>query len=305
MKKPTLPNLLLIGAAKSGTTSIYQYLKSHPEIFFPDLKEPKFITSQFIQFPFKGPGDEMVEKFFAKSLDTYLSLYENVTSEHVIGDASADTLYYYQKSIPVIKKTLGDPKVLIILRSPIDRAFSSFLHMKRDKRELLSFSRALKEENNRIKNNYEFIWHYTKVGLYYAQVKNYTDNFKNVHICLFDDLKNDIEGTLKKVFIFLKVDPDFLPPNLQQKYNENINIHSDVLENILNHPNRFKENVKLFLELFLTDNQIGKIADIFKNTNRIRKKIDWLNRKKLKKKFFCDVNKLQKLIGRDLTHWLE
>ena len=101
--KVRLPNFLMVGAAKAGTTSVYYYLKQHPEIFMCDPKEPKFILSTFAK-PFKGIGDEKRQDYVVRSLKEYKELFKNAKNKKIIGEASADNLYYSKKSIPAIKK---------------------------------------------------------------------------------------------------------------------------------------------------------------------------------------------------------
>ena len=115
-----LPNFLIVGAAKSGTTSLYRYLQQHPDIFMSQKKEPKFFSSQFLKFPFVGPGDQNMELSICKTFDKYESLFKYADNIKAVGEASADNLYYYTHAIPLIKKYLGNVKILIILRNPID-----------------------------------------------------------------------------------------------------------------------------------------------------------------------------------------
>ncbi len=180
-----LPNFLIVGAAKSGTTALYHYLSQHPEIYMSPLKEPKFITSNFLKFPFQGPGDNEVEKMIVKSFDRYCDLFKGVKNEKAIGEASADNLYYYEQAIFYIKKYIGNPKIIIILRNPIERAYSAYLHLVRDERETLSFKEALAEEEKRRKQNWEFIWFYKNVGFYFNQVKAYLENFTQVKVYFY------------------------------------------------------------------------------------------------------------------------
>jgi len=103
-----LPNFLIVGAARSGTTSIWHYLKQHPEVYMSPVKEPRFMTAQFLKFPFRGIGDDKVEKSIVKNFDEYKMLFEKVNDEKAIGEASPDNLYFYEDATRQIKKHLGD-----------------------------------------------------------------------------------------------------------------------------------------------------------------------------------------------------
>ena len=132
MKKP---NFLIVGAAKSGTTSLFHYLKQHPEVFMPDLKEPQFLVCEKI----KGRLHKYID-----SAAEYYELFEKST-EKCAGEASVFYLYYFEEAIKNIKKELGsDVKIIIVLREPVSRAISAYEHVLRNNpKEKLSFKEAL------------------------------------------------------------------------------------------------------------------------------------------------------------------
>ena len=298
-----LPNFLIVGAAKCGTTSLYYYLKEHPEIYMSPVKEPKFITSNFLKFPFAGVGDEEVEKNIVKSFKDYCQLFENVKGEQAIGEASADNLYYYEKSISYIKKYLGSPRIIIILRNPVERAYSAYLHLVRDKRESLSFEEALKKEEMRKKQNWEFIWFYKDVGFYYRQVKAYLDSFQSVRVYLYDDLLKNTLSVIQDICEFLGVDNSFTP-NVNEKYNVSLIPRSRWLHRFLTQPNLLKNAVKSFLKPVISDRQLAQLVENTKALNLYKPQMKEKTRKYLAKHYQNDILKLQKLIDRDLTHWL-
>lgn len=201
------PNLLIVGAAKSGTTYLYDILKNHPDIFFPDIKEPKFFTSEHYTGRLGGPLDHRYTQSVVKSWPSYLALFQNsLESTRIIAEASADYLYYYKTSIPNIIQRLGNPKIIIVIRNPVDRAFSAYNHLKRDIREKLSFKEALAAEDNRIKENYEFLWHYKKAGLYSNSVNQFCTEFTDVKVIIFEELIKNQSIILKEIYDFLEVD---------------------------------------------------------------------------------------------------
>ena len=95
-----LPNFLLVGAAKCGTSSLHKYLDQHPEIFMSKVKEPRFISSQVTPFPLRGPGDHKVEAWYVKNYEDYVKLFEEAGDHQAVGECSADTLYFYKGTIP-------------------------------------------------------------------------------------------------------------------------------------------------------------------------------------------------------------
>ena len=295
-----LPNFLIVGTAKAGTTSLYNYLKQHPEIYLSDPKEPKFISSQFIKYTLRGDGNKKAEKDIVKTFSEYKKLYKNVENEIAIGDATAENLYYAEKAVSEIKKYLGDPKIIMILRNPIDRAYSSYMHTRRDGEEKLSFEEALKEEKKRIENNWRMIWHYKAIGLYYDQVRAYLNNFSKVKIYLFEDLVNNKEEIISDLFNFLEVDTKFIP-NTKAIYNKTGMPRSKIIPNIVYKSPRFLRPLLNLIPLNIRKYIGMKVI----NSNLKKPKMKSKTKKYLINYYKKDILKLQNLINRDLSAWLK
>ena len=294
-----------MGAAKAGTTAVHVYLYQHPEIYMSFLKEPKYLSLSANKFPHTGPGDKKVDDGIIKSREDYLNLFKDAGDKKVIGESSADYLYFHNSVIPQIKMMSPHARVLIMLRNPADRAYSAYRHMMMDGRENLSFENALRHEEERMKANYEFIWFYKNVGFYYEQVRHYIDSFRreNVMICLYDDFVADSTAVMKDIYRFLDVDENFTP-NTDKKYNVGPTVRSESFEIFLTtreHP------IKRVLRPVLL-NTIGKryteaIVNYFINRNTL--KIKPKTRKSLIELYRDDILKLEGLIDRDLSGWLE
>lgn len=296
-----LPNFLIVGAAKSGTTSLVEYLKQHKDIFIPKSKEPKFLTYSAGIKNFKGPGDKNVESEIIKIFPDYQKLYSE--SNHILrGDASVDLLYYWKEAIPQIKRYLSDPKIIIVLRNPIDRAYSNFLHMKRDLRENLSFENAIEAESERIKNNYEFIWHYIQVGKYTKQVEAYQKNFSEVKIVLFDDLKHNTEQTIKEIIKFLGAD-EYQNIDVNKISNISGVPKNYILQKFL-YNNGLRKIYRKFFKDALWGEKIIQIREEIINKNIVKITMDPSMHQKLQEIFYEDIKQLEHLIDVDLTDWL-
>ncbi len=297
-----LPNFLIIGAAKSGTSSLHNYIKEHPEIFMSYPKEPKFITSTFVKFPMNGPGDDIIERnLITKDFESYKNLFSGISTEKAYGESSAETLYYHEKSIPAIKQYFtNEPKIIIILRNPIERAYSAYTYIVSELREDLTFREALNAEDERIKNNYEYLWYYKDVGLYYEQVKDFLENFDDVKVYLFEDLKSNPKTLLKSLFAFLGVDTEFLPDNLNEKYNISGIPKYYYLQNFL----KKKNIVKDILKLVIPNTLRRKIVSRIDKSTLQKVPMSTEEREYLIDYYRDDINKLQKLIDRDLSHWM-
>lgn len=200
-----LPNFIIAGATRSGTTSLYNYLIQHPEIEFPKLKEPRYFSCIELKLPQKGPGDETVDKKLILTLQEYEKLYNGIRGYPRIGDASSEYLYHYDPAAEHIRKILGDVPIIISLRNPIDRAYSAFNNLVRDGRETENFDNALKLEEKRISENWDMMWHYKNVGLYFKQVRKYMELFSNVKILIFEEFINNKSYWIEDVLKFLNV----------------------------------------------------------------------------------------------------
>jgi hypothetical protein len=298
------PNLLLVGAAKSGTTSLYYYLNQHPDIFMSKVKEPRFITSQFLNLPQKGPGDKTTARNAIKTWKKYKNLFKNA-DEKIIGEGSVDTLYYGIRSVEIIKKYLGNPKILMVLRNPIKRAYSAYKHLVRDGRETLNFAEALKKEEDRIKSNWEFIWHYKNTGLYYQQVKAFLEGFDQVNVILFRDFKKDTKQTLKNIFKFLDVDDSFIPSQ-ESIHNKTGIPKNKLLHNLVGKDLIINKWIYRGMKKILSDRLMEKIR--LKIVGRNLENFPAM--KKETKEYLInyykeDVKNLEKLLNRDLSFWLK
>ena len=299
-----LPNFFIVGAAKAGTTSIYAYLSQHPDIYLSPLKEPKFFSVSANEFPHNGPGDSNVDSSIIRNWDDYIELFKDAGHEKVIGEASADYLYFNKTVIPLIYKISPDAKILIILRNPTDRAFSAYRHMLKDKRESLSFEEAIKAEVKRKRDNFEFIWFYKDVGYYYHQVLEYLKTFNKgfVKICLYDDLTENSSEVTRDILRFLEVDEGF-SPDITVKHNVSEIKRNESIDHFLteyDHP--VKKLLRPLLLYTLGHDNTEKIVDYFKHKNVLRMRSK--TRKHLIDIYREDIQKLEDLIERDLPLWL-
>ena len=200
-------NLFVVGAAKSGTTSLASYLNQHPDIFVPEVKEPKYFSFNENVFPHNGPGDRDVDSKVIRDRESYEALYSNGSSAQFYCDASVDYLFHEGVSKRIYQYN-SSARIIIMLRNPIERAYSAYMHLVRDGRETLPFEDAVKLEEKRIANNWEFFWHYRNCSMYSRQVKRYLDTFPNnqIKILLFENFVRDSQQVLSEISQFLGID---------------------------------------------------------------------------------------------------
>ena len=293
MNQDKKPNFLIVGAPKAGTTSIYQYLNQHPEIYFSKEKEPFYFLPNILNNT--NINDPMYQSLKNKShlkTDDYLSLFNDVKTEKAIGEATVHYLYHYKEVIPNIKRELNNPSIIIILRNPIHRAFSNYKYQSRG--QFNSFEKALELEEYRIKNNFNSFWYYKKVGLYFDPVKSYINNFDKVHVCFFEDFIKNKEKFMTEVFSFLCVDSSF-KVNLSTHHNKTI-----VPKNKLLHLLYFIKH-RLKISFNLSNKYKEKLISFFfkENKDKISKK----TYNELVGFFKYDIIKLERLLKKDLSDW--
>lgn len=284
------PNFFIVGAAKSGTTSLCSYLNQHPEIFLPPTtKEPHY----FGQYKPKG--------CHIKSYPEYIDLFKNSGDSKAIGEGS--TGYLYSPDAPqTIKRTFPTSKIIIVLRNPVDRAYSLYWHHVRDRTEHLSFEDALRAEKERIDAGWPFGFHHINSGLYSEQVKRYQEKFdkNSIKVILFDDFKNHPLKIIRECFLSLEVNPNFTPKQLAAQ-NKSGPPRSNALAKLLTNKTRLKslifrlfpKRLKLRLKLKIRDLNASPPPHMNQETRAYLEDI-----------FKDDIRLLEKQINRDLSHWI-
>lgn len=293
----TLPNFLIIGSAKSGTTSLADYISQHPEVFMSSIKEPHYFTFSDEDVKFNGPGDHIVHRSIVTDLNIYTQLFKGVTDEIAIGEAST-TYLSIPKAAYKIKAVVPNAQLIAILRNPVDKAYSSYLHLRRDGRESIkNFESALQEEEKRIEQNWGYLWRYKTMGFYYDHLRRYFDLFhkEQIKIYLYEDFCNDPQTVIADIFSHIGVNPEFKPC---------MQIHSNV--------SGIPQN-RMLHQFLHTKNPIRSIFGQIV-PDKIRKKIRKYNMKKpklspniqaiLKDEYRSDILKVQDLINQDLSSWI-
>ena len=292
-----LPNFLIIGAAKAGTTALHNYLQQHPQIYLTPDKETNFFAFEGININFQGIGDEALKEFSITDLATYQKQFIGVTNESAIGEACPLYLYHAEAA-KKIHHYIPDCRLIIILRNPIDRAYANYLHLIRDNRETLqNFDRALAAESQRIENNWEWFWHFTQVGYYTKQIQRYYDLFdrNKIAIYLYEDFVDSPIYLLQNIFKFVGVDNDFVP-DLSIRPNKSGKPKSKLLNQLLMKPNPIKTILKPLFP--------AAIRQKIQHRNLEKPQMSITTKQKLTQLFREDIIACQELIQQDLSSWL-
>lgn len=208
------PNFLVIGAARSGSTALFDYLGQHPDVFTTDPKEPHFFAFPGERLGFTGPGDE--ETINSKAVtdhDTYRALYRGADGARAVGEGSVSYLYY-PDAAENIWRWSPDARLICILRNPVDRAYSAFQYTRSRMFEPLSdFREALRREEERIAAGWHHIWHYRRMGYYSAQLRHFYRVFdaSQIRVHRFEEFSRDPDSVIRNCYEFLGVDGSFRP----------------------------------------------------------------------------------------------
>ena len=296
----TLPNFLMIGAQKSGTTAIYAYLSQHPQVFTSENKEPGFFAFEGLQRSFAGPDDARAGRYIVRDLERYRRLFEKVGDKARAGEASSIYLYAPQAA-ERIHHYIPNAKLIAVLRDPVDRAYSAYRHLVRDGRESLSFEGGLAAEPGRTAANWHPILHYKQRGFYYAQLRRFFELFRREQIAVYtyDEFKADPRALLKSMFAFLGINPDFRP-DTSVRHNVSGVPRYRFLHAIIDRPSRAKDLAKRLLPAGAARLHAALMS---RNIEVSEPKIARETERALREEYREDILQLESLIGRDLSAW--
>lgn len=302
---PRWPDFFIVGAPRCGTTSLYYYLKGHPDIFMPSVKEPHFFADPDEIRAVVAARGFAAPPGMVKREEDYLRLFKKARSGQITGEASVNYLAHHE-SAHRIKEKNPRAKIIAVLRQPIDRAYSYYNYLLgpsgRIGREG-SFYEVLQEERSYVAKYSDDWGVYIGRGLYHDQVERYMVAFgrAQVRVYLYEDLASDTTAIVSDVCSFLQVpfnEGRFFDPD--RKYNTNGTI-SNPLANWLGHTKTmrslFRAVVPAHLQIPLRDQLI--------NRRQPKPTMDPRAREFLRSIYHDDISKLQDLIGRDLGSWLE
>ena len=280
------PNFFIVGAPKAGTTSIYEYIKNHPQIFMSSIKEPNYFSINIL-----NENDQLKP---IRNKKKYLDLFKNIKNEKIIGEASP--FYLSDHDAPkLIHDVSPTAKILIIIRDPVEREFSHFLMHYAAGETVRTFHDQLQIEikNHQTSSEYFALKH----GMYYENVKRYLDIFdKNqVKIIIFEEFIRNTEKSLQSLFDFLNIDLS-IPENVDQVYNQFALPRNQISSSIIRN-----QTIKKIVKNILPRRTSISIYETF-FVKKGYKKPDMKNEdmERLVRFYQNDVEKIKKLLGREL-----
>jgi hypothetical protein len=210
-----VPDFFIVGHGKSGTTSLHEMLRRHPQIYMPHLKEPRYLASDML--PRAGFEDGPREAGYPKTLDEYLGLFEGATAEQRAGEATS-TYLWSQTAANSIAALQPDARIIAILREPA--SFLRSLHLTfvkgrnesvKDLRKAISLEPARREGRHIPRGSHRpQLLLYSEHVRYLEQVRRYHARFprERVLVLIYDDFRSDNDATVRQVLRFLEVDED-------------------------------------------------------------------------------------------------
>jgi hypothetical protein len=302
----TMPNFLVIGAAKCGTDSLCNYLNQHPEVYVSQDREPNFFVAEGRpEIPYRGPGDRAALEslnMWVHTLEQYQKLFAGVSTEKAIGEGTA--WYIYFEDAPLrIKKHVPDVKLVAVLRNPIDRAYSAYTMLVRDGRETIEdFDKALDAESVRVIQGWEPIWYYTDMGFYTKQLQRYYAQFdaEQIRVILYDDFNAKPALVLRELFRFLGVD-ECIEPDMSVRTNVSYVPRNFMMHRLVAGQSSAKSLLKAVLPRQVRQSVKQRIVQ----RNLVRPKPMAPDvRDRLRSVFRDEILELQSVLGRDLSNWL-
>lgn len=292
-----LPTFIIIGAARAGTTSLYEYAGQHPDVYVSPVKEPNFFAVEGRRLRHQGPGESALR--WVTDFDSYVELFRGAPGRCAAGEASP--LYLYSQTAPrLIRHYLPDVRLVAILRDPVERAYSAFSYLReRGSEPHANFLDALEDEDRRVKENWSHIWHYRRMGFYYEQLSRYYERFSSdqIRILLYEDLAHDPGRVAMQLFEHIRVDSSFEPDTSIRR-----NVSGDsryALLAPLFRPNRVTNRLRPLLS-----QRFGPLVARAKDRVLVKPPMPVEAARTLGALYRSDVERLQDLIKRDLSNWL-
>jgi hypothetical protein len=285
--KEIWPNFFIVGARKAGTSSLYKYLTQIPGVYMSPNKEPHYFSSDY------HPASSVTPVIRQK--EEYLKLFERATCHTAIGEAS--TSYLFAEGTPKrIKDKVNNARIIIILRNPIDRAFSHYLMNVSAGFQNKTFLDALISDYNKEIKALGVAFLYIELGMYYEQIRRYFQTFDRemIKVIIFEEFIQRTQPILVEILEFLGLPPD-IPSNINNVYNRFFLPGSPISRIIYN--NKFANKISARIP---ESRLKSKVKRIVLGKSLQKPSMSEEARRFLAKFYEEDVEKLKGLLGRDL-----
>lgn len=299
-----LPDFLVAGVPKAGTTAVHAALSRHPGLYVSRVKEPKFFLTDGSPPDKGGPGDALTYREHVWQRDRYEALFDDAPAGVPRGEATP--LYLYDRAaMQRIRDLIPAARLIVIIRDPVERAHSNWAHLWSAGLEPVGdFQRACAEEERRIAAGWASFWHYTRLGMYGEQLRHAFGLFprEQVLVLRYRLLVDDPTVALNRICAFLGVETGVI---------------SEIpRENVTSHPEPTLSHQAVALGMRATD-AVGRLLPgtrgaavtsrlerFLQRDSRERQPLGWEERNALLPAFEEDIRLLEDLLDEDFSNWL-
>ena len=298
-----LPDFLVIGAPKAGTTALHAALAGHPALYMSPIKEPKFFLSDGPPPTRGGPGDALTYREHVWKRADYEALFEAAPGGTLRGESTP--LYMYDReAMRRIRGLLPEARLIAIIRDPVERAHSNWTHLWSAGLEPVGdFIQACEEEKRRIAAGWASFWHYTALGRYGEQLEHIFSLFprEQVYVIRYRQLVDQPATTLDGIFGFLGVEPGVVTEVPRQ----NVTAHPEatLAHRAVGQVLRSGSTVGRFLPGSSSAAATARLERFLQRHNRERQPLGWQQRQELIPRFEADLQFLERVLGRDFSDW--
>lgn len=286
----TLPNFMIIGVAKAGTTSLFRYLDQHPQVYMCPIKGTNFFGYEDARaWRWTDEGEPpMLRNFPVRTIEAYEAAFAGATDEIAIGEASPQ-YFRCPTAAQRIHEHIPDVKLVASLRNPADRAFSGFLMRTRRGDPVKSAFEELTPEASHVKE-----------GFYYRRLRRYFDTFprEQIKIFIFEEFKQDPARVVVDLFDFLGVDSNFVP-DTSVRHNPGALPKNRLLNRLLLNPALIRT-----AKAVLPEGMQSLAKRVQQQNMKPSPKLPADLRAKMLALYREDILKLEGLLDRDLSIWL-
>jgi hypothetical protein len=299
-----MPDFLVIGAPKAGTTALHAALARHPRLYMSAVKEPKFFLSHGPPPTKGGPGDALTYREHIWRRPDYEALFDAAPPGTLRGESTP--LYLYDRAaLRRIRATLPGARLIVVVRDPVERAHSNWTHLWSAGLEPVGdFVRACGEEERRIAAGWASFWHYTRMGMYGEQLEYLFTLFprEQVLVLRYRRMVDHPAQTLDRICAFLGVPEGVLTEIPRQ----NVTSHpeSTVGHRVIAVAQRAASAAGTLIPGLTAATLTGPLERYLQRHSRERQPLSWEQRQELIPRFESDIGRLEDVLGESFRDWI-
>lgn len=295
----TLPNFLVIGAGRSGTTSLDRYLRQHPGVFLPEAKAPSFFFCHELGH-IDDPSLRLVTRnYFVPRLEDYEALFDRALPSQAVGEVSPVYLASVHAAAAIASR-IPAARLIAVIRNPVDRVWARFVARHRDGLETRSFEQVVRDELEEPLIRDVAFGTYLASGFCSHFLQSYLDRFprSQIRVCLFDDLSADPGAVMADLFEFLAVDPG-VAVDTSVRHNASGGVISNPVARVVwTRTALSRAAVRRHVPARVRDRVF---AGFTRNLTPLR--LDSGLREELRLLYCDEIEALGQMLDRDLSHW--